>query len=367
MSSSPRLCHGGTLSRTSPSCRLQTHAPNRSICVIYHHYDNAMIAVKPAHSNDGPAINQCTSLPFTQRDIDLFTEFLREFTGGGFLSLLDEKKKTQLSRDFTGEDFVCQESSSRCDAGSIAVGGRAPVFFSDGLKRTEASALYSSDCQTRARFARDERDFFNNSCAVQSVRMSGANDKQGTVQHAASEMDSPRTTTQSRSTDRCAHSSCVPSDDAIKPTRSTADRIFLHRDPSLPNMVLSYSTVRTLTNKTYVRRLQLSREDTVRLFPKVQGVLQFAFTKDMKHSSSFPYKRDISVLIQDAKGRKWPIVLECLRAAGQRHIRLNRGWPDMCRANGLSFGKQFRLDRWVSVPSSSSTLRHDDIVTLSPL
>jgi hypothetical protein len=111
---------------------------------------------------------------------------------------------------------------------------------------------------------------------------------------------------------------------------------------------LSYSSVRKLTNTTYLRRINLSREDAVKLFPKIKSSVEFVCASDaQQRDPSRHFKIGIVVNIRDAEGRRWPVVLECLRAAGQRHVRLNKGWAAMCRGNGVSVGKCIRLDLWV--------------------
>jgi len=262
---------------------------------------NAMITGKSVCYSDRDDITQCTPLSFMQGEIDAFTEFLNEFTGG-----------------------------------------------------------------------RSLQEYLNDSFASQTMLVSEVN--HSLLHCPVTKTDSRRTTMQSESTDDCVPSSLVysnvTSSCAPRTVEATSDGISSHRDTSLSDKVLSYSTLRKFTNTTYLRRMHLSREDAQGLLPKVQGILKFAFAKDLP---SFPFKRGVPVLIRDTKGRQWSVVLECLRAAGQRHVRLNRGWSEMCRANGLSFGKEFRLDRWVRssstspLPSSSSVLRQDEIVVLSTL
>ena len=62
--------------------------------------------------------------------------------------------------------------------------------------------------------------------------------------------------------------------------------------------------------------------------------------------SSAPFKKGTCVYMHATKGRRWPIVLEYSRTAGQRHVRFNRGWAEVCSANAPSIGKSVRLDRW---------------------
>jgi len=125
-------------------------------------------------------------------------------------------------------------------------------------------------------------------------------------------------------------------------------------------VAISQSAFRGITNTTYLRKMPLSRDDAVRLFPEFKSSVDYVFSSSVnKHGSSGNFQVETSVSIQDAEGRCWSVALECLRTAAQRHIRLNRGWSEVCRANGLSVGKRFRLERWVKLSSK------DAVVTLS--
>lgn len=95
-----------------------------------------------------------------------------------------------------------------------------------------------------------------------------------------------------------------------------------------------------------MRRLQLSKEDAINLFPEVQSTVEAVFRINMKQRDmSGPFKASLPVFIYDNEGRQWPLVLECLLTAGQRHVRLVKGWAEMCIAKGYSVGKTVRLVR----------------------
>ena len=118
-----------------------------------------------------------------------------------------------------------------------------------------------------------------------------------------------------------------------------------------------HSSVRKLTNTTYLRRMHLSKEDAVALFPEVESSLEIVFsTKVSRREYSAPFKNGTCVFIHDVEGRRWPVVIECLRTAGQRHVRFNKGWAELCSANGLSIGKRVRLARWKRGTSLDDTL-----------
>jgi len=130
---------------------------------------------------------------------------------------------------------------------------------------------------------------------------------------------------------------------------------------SVGNAILSYSSVCKLSSTTYLRRMHLSRKDAIAFFPESKETIEFIFATDMTRcASSEQFKVEISVSLQDGEGRRWPVVLECLRSAGQRHLRLNKGWSEMCRVNGICVGKRIRLARWEQTSSSN-----DPFVTVS--
>ncbi len=126
---------------------------------------------------------------------------------------------------------------------------------------------------------------------------------------------------------------------------------------SLVHTTLAFSSVRALSNTTYLRRMHLSKNDAVALFPEIKKTIELVFSSDAKrYTSPGHFKTGIAVSLYDRKGRRWPVVLECLRTAGQRHVRLNKGWIQMCSANGIAVGKRVRLARWEQVSSSRKAL-----------
>ena len=128
-------------------------------------------------------------------------------------------------------------------------------------------------------------------------------------------------------------------------------------DVSIVDVTLAYSSVRLLSNTTYLRRMHLSREDAIALFPEIKKTIESAFKTGVKrHASSGRFKTGIDVSLQDKQGRHWPVVLEVLRTAGQRHVRLNKGWAEMSIANGLAVGKCIRFARWEQASPSKEAL-----------
>ena len=120
------------------------------------------------------------------------------------------------------------------------------------------------------------------------------------------------------------------------------------------NTILSYSTVRKVSSTTSLRRMHLSRDDAAAFFPESKETMEFIFATDMTRCVSPPqFKIEISVSLYDGEGRRWPVVLECLRSAGQRHVRLNKGWAEVCSANGISVGKRIRLALWEQASSDA--------------
>jgi hypothetical protein len=52
--------------------------------------------------------------------------------------------------------------------------------------------------------------------------------------------------------------------------------------------------------------------------------MESAFATEFKQNVSPGHiNADIDISLQDGGGRRWPIVLEFVRAAGQRHVWLN--------------------------------------------
>jgi len=140
-----------------------------------------------------------------------------------------------------------------------------------------------------------------------------------------------------------------------------ADAPGSHKAASVSNAIISYSSVRKLSSTTYLRRMHLSREDAVAFFPESKETMELIFATDMTRCiSPEHFKVKIHVSLYDSEGKRWPVVLECLRSAGQRHVRLNKGWAEACRAIGLSVGKRIRLARWEQASSSK-----DAFVTVS--
>ena len=162
---------------------------------------------------------------------------------------------------------------------------------------------------------------------------------------------------------------CCRDDDLMTMTSSSAKITMAaetadHRKCSLAVFgTPAYSSYRTLTSSAYVRRLQLSRCDAAGLFPEVRKTMDHVFAKTSKKrgTASEYFKAGIDVYVQDAHGRRWPVVLEMLRTARQRHVRLSRGWTEVCRANGICVSTSVRFDRWEGGCSSS----HEPLVTVS--
>ena len=128
-------------------------------------------------------------------------------------------------------------------------------------------------------------------------------------------------------------------------------------DVSIVDAILAHSSIRALSNTTYLRRMHLSRDDAVALFPEIRETMEAVFATGVKrHASQGLFKTGIDVSLQDENGRRYPVVLEVVRTAGQRHVRLNEGWAQMCIANGLAVGTCVRLARWEQAYSSKESL-----------
>ena len=129
--------------------------------------------------------------------------------------------------------------------------------------------------------------------------------------------------------------------------KAVADPCGTPKAASVGSVILSYSSVRKVSSTTYLRRMHLSRDDAAAFFPESKEAMEFIFATDMtRRVSPEHFKVEISASLQDGEGRRLPVVLECLRSAGQRHVRLNKGWAEVCRANGISVGMRIRLALW---------------------
>ena len=128
-------------------------------------------------------------------------------------------------------------------------------------------------------------------------------------------------------------------------------------DVSIFDVILAHSSVRVLSNTTYLRRMHLSREDAIALFPEIRKTIEYAFKAGLKrHASPGRFKIGIDISLQDEQGRRWPVALEVLHTAGQRHVRFNKGWAQMSIANGFAVGKCIRLARWDQASPSKEAL-----------
>ena len=128
-------------------------------------------------------------------------------------------------------------------------------------------------------------------------------------------------------------------------------------DVSIFDVILAHSSVRLLSNTTYLRRMHLSREDAISFFPEIKKTIESALKAGLtRHASTGSFKTGFDVSLQDEQGRRWPVVFEVLRTAGQRHLRLNKGWALMSIANGFAVGKRIRLARWEQASPSKEAL-----------
>lgn len=126
---------------------------------------------------------------------------------------------------------------------------------------------------------------------------------------------------------------------------------------SVGNAFLSYSPVRKLSSTSCLRRMHLSRSDAAAFFPEGKETIEFIFATDTRRCVTPElFKFELAVSLQDGQGRRWPVVLECLRSAGQRHVRLNKEWAEVCRATGLSVGTSIPLVRLEQASSSRDAL-----------
>lgn len=257
------------------------------------------------------------------KEMNTFGEFLNEFTGGSWVPPSEGGISDCLSTSSTcsNGDEDCQSS---CDPEEMITEGRCVLkpgsTAAGGLANTQFSTL-----QWRSKYNTTDGESPSSPSRRTDV------------------LDSP----QQRHPRPPAEETCSPSLSA--PDESSGSTL-AHKNRSnlFPTKrTLAHVSFRTLTNATYLRRMHLSKEDAIGLFPKMRESIEHVFPTDMKRRASLgSMKIPTTVFIQDDKGRRWPIVLECLRTAGQRHIRINQGWAAVCSANSLSVGKCVRFERW---------------------
>jgi len=110
-----------------------------------------------------------------------------------------------------------------------------------------------------------------------------------------------------------------------------------------------YSLSRTLSNKTYLRRVHIKISDAQRLFFAVPEFRSSAplFTEELGAARYAPDKilARNSVSLLDGEGRLWPVQYECVLRGGQRHSRLKSGWTKLCRANHFGVGDRIQFQR----------------------
>ena len=283
-----------------------------------------------AHEQHGP-------LAFTKGSTETFAAFLDEFSDGSWP--LSETGEMRYLSSYSDEDH---ESSS---------------LLINSEKRSECPESYYKVVDAAAATSP--------SVDATSSSVDAAAAPSPSVATTADASPSPPTANGCDIAKTCVRPSgsctetCVDSSSFAEKPANDASR-------ALKELFLSakylHSSVRKITNPTYLRRMNLSRDDAAGLFPEFESILTSVFMKSMSRREYWPpMKKGACVYIHDAEGRRWPVALECLRTAGQRHVRFNKGWAEMCSANGVSLGKCFRLARWRQESSSS----HSAIVTLS--
>ena len=262
-------------------------------CNLQQHTNEMTSTSSVPHGIGNGAFEHASLLP-TVGNTETFLAFLNEFSEGSW-PLKDATEK-QAILSHTGKYHMCQELYSKEEAETM----RAP----------------STSFVTRA-----QREHFPFQAPTDVCDLSRG--------------------CPSKSAETCTDSSPVADKDG-----TTADApCFLEEICS--RRILLHSCVRKLTNPTYLRRMHMSREDSEGLFPDVKRSLDFVYrTKMTRRESLSPFKNGTCVHLYDIEGRRWPVTLEWLRTAGQRHVRLNQGWAEVCRANGFSIGTCVRLARW---------------------
>jgi hypothetical protein len=124
-----------------------------------------------------------------------------------------------------------------------------------------------------------------------------------------------------------------------------SDKI-MSRTPSSHNLV--YSSERTLSNKTYLRRLHIKLNDAQRLFFGAPESRSLSLLQQETGSARYMPDKTIlrtEVYLIDGRDRLWPVQYECVRHGGQRHSRLKAGWTKLCHANKFSVGDKIQFQR----------------------
>ena len=313
-------------------CNLQHCEKERMTCAAFGLY---------GASRDGGAHEQHGPLAFTKGSTETFAAFLDEFSDGSWplsetgemrcvSSYSDEHHESSLLRN-SEKHSECPESYYKvvdaAAATSPSVDATSPCVDATSLS-VDAAAEPSPSVATTADASPSPPTA--NGCDIAKIHPSGS----------------------------CTETRVDSSSFAEKPANNASRAL---KDLFLSAKYL-HSSVRKITNPTYLRRMNLSRDDATGLFPEFESILNSVFMKSMSRREYLPpTKKGACVYIHDAEGRRWPVALECLRTAGQRHVRFNKGWAEMCSANGVSLGKCFRLARWRQESSSS----HSAIVTFS--
>ena len=276
------------------------------------------------------------------KDTDLFSALLDEEDTDLFSALLDED--TDLFSALLGE----------------FTGGALTLPDARMMWRRSASTLTSKEGEYKEQEQGDHgcQEYNSQVFAADSSTKLVAVEKELLLEDPQKIYIDPRTRQIKSSTESLVISSLASGKEKAADASCCPKASAVHR-------VILYGCVRTLTNTTYVRRMHMSREDALGLFPEAKHSLGLVFKpRTKRRASSRNIMIGTSVRIRDHQGRCWPVVLECLRTAGQRHVRLNKGWAEMCVANGLSVGVIIRLARWKNAPSSSSMTR-DAHITMS--
>jgi hypothetical protein len=265
------------------------------------------------------------SLMYTESN-DMFREFMEEFTIGSWP--LSENGSMPPMKRFTDLGHLGGQSNRR--AGDTADNVISFVGSNDQVAVVEGYPCrgQKGHPKTKIEGARD-LDFLRVSAEV------------------STKIDNDEANAPSRS------GSCTaPSGSTARLTDFTppSDK---DENEAISERIISYTSVRRLSNTTYMRRMHLSKKEAINLFPEVQGNIETIFRiGERQRDKPGPFKMSVPVSLHDDEGRQWPVVLECQLTAGQRHVRLVKGWTELCSVKGFSVGKRIRLDRWEQRTSS---------------
>ena len=311
-------------------------------------------------------------------DDDVFDAFLVEFTGGTILASRDSRESPSTSTSVFGFEIE-SDGGRRRSRSNVSAAGASSRFVVTGVQicvgeesnigeregRGEEDKGEVADSEDEE--AEDKGEVADGGEEEEKDKGEAMNRIYSVSPHsmASTENLAVLSTCPSRSATDAEHPACRDLEPATDKVETAVIDLAVTSDSFSVKRIISHTSVRRLSNATYLRRLNLSREDALHLFPRAWKTLDPASAKESRQidsSSRKVCKRICTLGIQCPEGKQWHVILECLFTSGQRHVRLTKGWDEMCSANGVSVGNILRFDRWEQASPASS---QEAIVTVS--